>query len=54
MEETGRTRSQGRVGRSHALYGGAALRKSPRVHQPGSSLNPILSGFMEIILHSHD
>ena len=45
MEEMGRTRYRGRVGGFHALHGGAAPHKSPRVHQPGSSLNPVLSGF---------
>ena len=29
----------------HALHGGAAPHKSPHVHQPGSSLNPVLLGF---------
>ena len=45
MEEMERTRYRGRVGGFHALHGGVAPHKSPRVHQPGSSLNPVLLGF---------
>ena len=36
------------------LSGHTTPPKSPSVHQPGNSLNPILWVFMEALLHGHD
>jgi len=33
---------------------GRSLPKSPRVHLPRSSLNPVLLGFMEVLLYRHN
>ena len=41
-------------GSLHTLSKGATVSKSPRVYQPGSSLNPGLQVFMEASLHKHD
>lgn len=39
---------------SHALSGRVTLPECPRVHQPGSSLNSILWGFMEASLQRQE
>ena len=45
MEEMQRTRYRERARGFHARSRGATLPKSPRVHQPGSSPNPVLLAF---------
>ena len=45
MEEMHRARYGERAGSFHVLWEGAILPKSPHVHQPGISPNPVPLGF---------
>ena len=53
MEEMHRARFGERVQSFHALSRCAVLLATPHVHQPGSSLNPVLWVFMEAPLYRH-
>lgn len=47
MEEMDRTRYVGRAQSFHALFGSISLPKSPCIHQPRGSRNPVLLEFYD-------
>lgn len=47
MEEMNRTRYVGRAQSFHALFGSISLPKSPCIHQPRGSRNPVLLEFYD-------
>ena len=53
MEEIHEARYGDRGRSSHALSGSASVLESPPVHPPGSSLNLVFLGFMEVPFYRH-